>query len=87
MAEQTQCIRCGKSRVLTRTWNEQIGLHDTVYTQNVCPDFACQKVVELELKEKTDIFNNRMEESLKRRKENRIKSVLSRKVNMLVKRK
>ncbi|MEK7166737.1 MAG: hypothetical protein AAB874_08070 [Patescibacteria group bacterium] len=81
----TLCIRCGKSRIFKNTWNELVGTSEVTYTQSVCPDSACQKTVEKLLKDKHDIFVNRLEASLKRRKENISKSVMMRKANLLQK--
>lgn len=83
MIVQTQCIRCGKLRILARTWSEHIGLSDVTYSENVCPDTECQKLVEALLKERRDIQTNRMQVSLQRRKDNREKSVLIRKERLL----
>ena len=79
MITVTQCIRCGKERILDKTWSEQIGISLVTYTQSVCPDADCQKIVEALLKDKHDLFVHRTEESLKRRRRNITKSALLRK--------
>lgn len=42
------CIRCGKERIVVKSWNEQIGLAFTTFTTARCPDDACQKLVDHE---------------------------------------
>ena len=47
------CYRCGKERIKAKTWNEKVtnfmGTSVITYTQTVCPDPECQKIVEKEL--------------------------------------
>lgn len=47
------CIRCGKQRIVSKVWDEQVvtmrGETTITYTETVCPDVACQKIVEKEL--------------------------------------
>lgn len=40
------CIRCGKQRVDGKTWNGKVGASAITYTQTLCPDPTCQKIVE-----------------------------------------
>lgn len=40
------CVRCGKERINGKSWKETIGLGIMTHTQTICPDDACQKVVE-----------------------------------------
>ncbi|MEK7580757.1 MAG: hypothetical protein AAB512_00595 [Patescibacteria group bacterium] len=44
----TPCIRCGKDRVLAKTWKEKANDRGNVITYEtyVCPDSECQKVVD-----------------------------------------
>ncbi len=86
MTEQTNCIRCGKPRIVGKVWHELVGRYDIIHTDNVCADSACQKEVEVLLKDRHDVFIHRLEESLKRRKENVNKSALTRRANHLHKR-
>ncbi len=58
-----KCIRCGKQRIISKTWKEG----NITYSTYVCPDSECQKVVEQELKAKSDRLNIIKENSLKRR--------------------
>lgn len=46
MVINNPCIRCGKQRVAVKTWEERIGNSLSTHTLNVCPDPACQKIVE-----------------------------------------
>ncbi len=43
------CIRCGKERVVTKTYKERIG--DSVIVTNLtsCPDAECQAIVDKQL--------------------------------------
>lgn len=47
------CSRCGKERIVSKTWKEKIqtsfGDSMVVFTENICPDKECQKVVDKEL--------------------------------------
>ncbi len=44
------CIRCGRERDVAKTWKEQVTTLSTVsiltHTSMICPDPACQKIVE-----------------------------------------
>lgn len=46
----TPCIRCGKERIVSKTWKEEItnffGSSFVTHTETVCPDEECQKVVD-----------------------------------------
>jgi hypothetical protein len=79
MSETTVCIRCGKARIFSKSWDEQVGSSKIVYTITVCPDPVCQKKVEELLKDKHDLNETRKRESLERREANRIKGVEARK--------
>ena len=46
------CIRCGKDRVVSKTWTQQIGNTVLTRTDTVCPDKSCQKAVDLDMEEK-----------------------------------
>jgi len=47
------CIRCGKERIVVKTWNEEIQTERrmTVITHTLtsCPDETCQKAVDKEV--------------------------------------
>ena len=61
------CIRCGKTRIVSKTWKEKVGGSDITYTTTVCPDRDCQKIVDAQLKEKKDKIARIQKESLDRR--------------------
>ncbi len=46
--QENICIRCGKTRIFARRWKEKVDGRGTVVTheETVCPDSACQKVVD-----------------------------------------
>jgi hypothetical protein len=56
------CFRCGKQRIISRSWSETIttfsGMQQKVtFTDAICPDADCQSLLDLELdkqKEKRD---------------------------------
>lgn len=56
------CVRCGKQRIVSREWQEEIknsaGVSVVTFTQTVCPDSACQKIVE----EKQAVLNEKANE-------------------------
>lgn len=47
------CTRCGKPRISGKTWTEEIktysGVSKVTHIQTICPDPACQKLVEEKL--------------------------------------
>jgi hypothetical protein len=44
------CTRCGKQRIKSKTWKESVanyvGFTEITFTETVCPDPDCQKIVE-----------------------------------------
>lgn len=40
------CVNCGKQRVDGKTWKGKIGSSVVTYTLTICPDSACQKIVD-----------------------------------------
>lgn len=40
------CIRCGKERVVVKTWSQKTESSFITYTLAECPDVACQKIVD-----------------------------------------
>lgn len=40
------CSRCGKTRILSKSWTEKRDTSTLKYTLSLCPDEACQKLVE-----------------------------------------
>lgn len=47
------CVRCGKPRIVARTWEERIktltGFTVVIRTETVCPDVECQRALEVTL--------------------------------------
>ena len=68
MSDTTPCIRCGKSRIVAKSWTEKIGNSVITYTQTVCPDEECQKIVDSDLQKKKDKITAIQNKSLERRK-------------------
>lgn len=55
------CIRCGKQRIDGKVWTEMAGKVLITHTQTICPDPACQKIVEEEItarREKKELIIN-----------------------------
>jgi hypothetical protein len=54
MIDGGKCNRCGKQRVLLKSWKETVatleGTSELSYAQYVCPDEACQKLSDKALK-------------------------------------
>ena len=67
------CIRCGKQRIDSKTWEEKItnfmGTSIITHTQTVCPDPECQKIVEKE----QDVRKKRKEELEQNKEDRRIR--------------
>lgn len=68
----TECIRCGKLRILAKKWKERIenkGNEVTIETY-VCPDPECQKIVDAKFEEmrkkRIDSENRKTQISLKK---------------------
>ncbi len=50
------CIRCGKERIVLRSWKEKIGSSVVTNTEMICPDPECQKIVNSENKKQQDKY-------------------------------
>jgi len=50
------CIRCGKERIVVKTWKEKIGNSVVINTETACPDPECQKKVNSENKKQQDKY-------------------------------
>ncbi|MDO8551493.1 MAG: hypothetical protein Q7S03_02330 [bacterium] len=48
------CIRCGKERIVVKTWEEDQGNSHSTHTSFVCPDKDCQEIVDQQLAEKRE---------------------------------
>lgn len=46
------CTQCGKQRIDKKTWKEKIGTQVITYTSTICPDPACQKIVDQAIADK-----------------------------------
>lgn len=40
------CVRCGTERIDGKSWKGKVGASPVTYIVTVCPDKACQKVVD-----------------------------------------
>ena len=43
------CVRCGKERIVLKTWTALVGKAQLTYTDTACPDSDCQKVINDEI--------------------------------------
>lgn len=68
MSDTTPCIRCGKMRIIGKTWTEKVSGSLVTHTLTVCPDPECQRVVENQLQNKRDKLADTQQKSLERRK-------------------
>jgi hypothetical protein len=71
MPENTPCIRCGKTRIVAKSWNEHIGNSLVTYVNTVCPDPECQKIVDEQLKKKKEKIEAIHRESVERKEQNK----------------
>jgi hypothetical protein len=54
MDSYNHCVRCGKSRIITKEWTvEEPNGSTTKKSMTVCPDEACQREVDNMLEEKS----------------------------------
>ncbi|MBI4058467.1 hypothetical protein HY408_01740 [Candidatus Gottesmanbacteria bacterium] len=65
--QTTTCIRCGKVRIIAKTWTEKTQGTPITYTVTVCPDPECQKIVDRQFKEKKERTDAIKKASLERR--------------------
>lgn len=42
------CMRCGKTRIVVKSWKETINNSVVTFTETACPDKECQKKVDEE---------------------------------------
>lgn len=75
----TPCVRCGKERIKSKTWQEHIGTSLVTYTLFVCPDKECQIAVDEDINRKKDHLAAIQAKSLERKKENKRNSKKSKK--------
>ena len=67
MSNMSSCIRCGKLRIVGKTWTEKVAGSLVTFSTTVCPDPACQKIVAEQLQDKKERIEKIQSESLKRR--------------------
>lgn len=76
------CIRCGKERIVSKTWKEKVGYSYVYNTETICPDADCQKQVNLENKRQRDkkvAMRKVSEERAQKRKEAKTAEIQARK--------
>ncbi|TSC86262.1 MAG: hypothetical protein G01um10147_974 [Microgenomates group bacterium Gr01-1014_7] len=66
------CIKCGKQRIDGKSWKEKSGNSTIFYTKTICPDSACQKLLDQETADRIAknelILKNKAEAKLAREK-------------------
>ncbi|TSC64412.1 MAG: hypothetical protein G01um101493_138 [Microgenomates group bacterium Gr01-1014_93] len=40
------CTRCGKERIISKSWVENVGISKLTHIETICPDKACQKITD-----------------------------------------
>jgi hypothetical protein len=70
MNNSNPCIRCGKERIVSKTWKEEVtnffGSSFITHTETVCPDGECQKIVNAKFKQEKEKKEALMLEKQKR---------------------
>lgn len=74
------CSRCGKVRVVTKTYREKVGTSVVEYTETACPDPNCQTKVNTQLANDANKRANIKNEQDKREQERKIRIAESRTV-------
>ena len=73
------CIRCGKQRVVSRTYTEVHDNSQVTYTDMVCPDPECQKLLEEQFKneklKREKMLSEKMRQDLARQEEKKRSSL------------
>lgn len=66
------CIECGRQRVDGKTWKGKVGSSVITYTLTICPDPACQKIVDKAIADRRAksalLFKERVEAKLAKEK-------------------
>ncbi|OGK42606.1 hypothetical protein A2954_06280 [Candidatus Roizmanbacteria bacterium RIFCSPLOWO2_01_FULL_37_12] len=65
------CIRCGKPRIVVKSWEEKLGFSTITATNTACPDSECQKIVDknnAKQKARQDALKNRHSQRLQARR-------------------
>lgn len=71
------CIRCGKERVVLKTWKEKIGSSIVIATETVCSNPECQKKVNIDnqrQRDKNNVMRLKNEQRALHRKSSKILS-------------
>ncbi len=67
---ESLCIRCGLERIFASKWVDKSAKGPAItHTRMVCPDKKCQKIVDEQLKERSDRLTAFRENSQKRKEE------------------
>ncbi len=65
------CFRCGKERIVSKVYEERVGISTVVTTEMICPDKLCQAANDKDIrkqKNKRIEREERKKESLKARR-------------------
>lgn len=65
------CIRCGKQRIVVKTWQEKIENSLLTFTSMTCPDKDCQKIVDRQLAAQKEKKEAMEQARLERKEQNR----------------
>lgn len=69
---QNPCIECGKERVDGKSWKGKVGAAVVTYTQTLCPDPSCQKIVDKAIADRKEksllLIKKKLEAKLAREK-------------------
>lgn len=76
MTISNPCIRCGKERIVSKTWKEEIqnfsGTSFITHTETVCPDKECQKILDEKFKQEKERKEALLVEKQKRYEQSKI---------------
>lgn len=67
----SRCTRCGKTRVVIKTYEETVNNTKVMYTESGCADKECQKKVDDQLKKEKEKRENIKIEQEKREEQRR----------------
>ena len=68
-----KCSRCGKQRVITKTYKEKVGNGYVFYTETSCPDPECQSKVNKDNQNENKKRAKIQDEQEKREQERKVK--------------
>jgi hypothetical protein len=78
--QTNKCPLCGQERVVVKTYTEIIGTSTIICTDKTCPDPACQKKLDLEIKN-TNLKRAKIQDEQEKREIERKKKLANRKNN------